>query len=119
VSLERNSQCGVTGFLYHDADVFVQVLEGLRQDVDAVFASICRDRRHADLRTLSEERAESRLFGGWAMGLHGGGKEGFLLPSALRPDIASTAGAADAPALIRFLNDLSLGRQGAQIGPPG
>lgn len=109
-ALSRNSQCGVTGFLYYDGDLFLQVLEGLPADVDAIYASIRRDRRHADVRTLSDEAAGTRLFGGWAMGMRDGSEGGGLLPRVLRADIATTAGAGDAPALIRFLTDLSLGR---------
>lgn len=118
-ALSRNSQCGVTGFLYYDGDLFLQVLEGLPADVDAIFASIRRDRRHTDVRTLSDEAAGTRLFGGWAMGMRDGSEGGGLLPRVLRADIATTAGAGDTPALIRFLTDLSLGRHDVRLMAPG
>lgn len=118
-ALERNSQCGVTGFLYYDGDLFLQVLEGLTADVNEIYGSIRSDRRHTDVRTLSEPAADRRLFGGWAMGMRDGSEGGGLLPRIMRADIGATAAPGDAPALIRFLNDLSLGRHDVRLMAAG
>jgi len=118
-ALERNSQCGVTGFLYYDDDTFLQVLEGMPEDVDEIYAGIRRDGRHENVRTLDEAPAEKRMFGGWAMGLHDGSEGGGLLPRVVRANIARSAGSRDAPALVRFLNDLSLGRHDVRLMAAG
>jgi hypothetical protein len=119
-SMRRNSRCGVTGYLYFDDDTFLQVIEGLTEDVDAIYASIRRDPRHGGVRTLIDEPIATRQFGGWAMGFYDGSERGGLLRKAFRPDIGRTADRADASALLRFMTDLSLGRsEVSQLAPGG
>ncbi len=62
-----NARDGVTGALVCRADVYLQWLEGPPHAVDAAFARIAQDDRHADVRLLSRRRAAERLFPDWTM----------------------------------------------------
>ncbi len=59
---------GVTGVLCYSDDVFLQVLEGGRDEVCETFNAIVRDDRHTQVRILSFEEIRERRFGGWSMG---------------------------------------------------
>ena len=77
----RNEERNVTGLLLYGhlphlpqlPGVFVQWLEGRREDVLALYAAIRSDPRHTQVETLAEgpaaevARADARLFPGWAM----------------------------------------------------
>jgi hypothetical protein len=47
--------------------VFIQVLEGPVDAVEATFERICGDLRHRSVRLLELAVAEERVFGDWAM----------------------------------------------------
>ncbi len=64
----RNSVYNVTGMLLYDAGSFLQVLEGPEASVDLIFASIKRDPRHLNAKTLSRQSIERPEFSDWAMG---------------------------------------------------
>jgi len=68
VSRANNSRLGVTGLLLHIDQGFLQVLEGPRDAVMTVFASIQRDLRHIGLRVLVQQETDERLFVDWSMG---------------------------------------------------
>ncbi len=71
----------VTGLLLFDGDSFVQVLEGPRDKVMALFRKIERDPRHTKFTTLMEREIAQRDFGQWSMGLaHIEGKHMKSLP---------------------------------------
>jgi hypothetical protein len=63
----NNAASGITGALYFDGARFVQVLEGAAHAVDALFATIRKDRRHADIALLSRTPIGARRFGAWSM----------------------------------------------------
>jgi hypothetical protein len=67
----RNVGQGITGVLVtqQGQEVFLQVLEGSRADVNALYASIVRDPRHRDVTLLSYEEIEQRHFANWRMGM--------------------------------------------------
>ena len=67
----RNVGQGITGVLctQQGQEVFLQVLEGSRADVNALYASIVRDPRHRDVTLLWYEETEQRRFGSWRMGM--------------------------------------------------
>lgn len=67
-SRRNNPPRGITGLLCFVDDVFVQVLEGGRDPVCDLFATIVRDDRHAGVRILSYEEIGERRFGHWNMG---------------------------------------------------
>jgi len=47
---------------------FIQVLEGSRDEVTAIFQQIKKDKRHHDILLLKEAESESRAFEKWVMG---------------------------------------------------
>ena len=63
-----NQALGVTGVLCYSDEIFLQVLEGGRDDVCDTFNAIVRDARHEAVRLLSFEEIGERRFGGWSMG---------------------------------------------------
>ncbi len=65
---QHNPARGITGILCYSDEVFLQVLEGSRDEVCETFNSIVRDPRHAQVRLLSFEEIDERRFGGWTMG---------------------------------------------------
>jgi Sensors of blue-light using FAD len=67
-SRAHNAQRGVTGLLCHSEGVFVQVLEGGREAVNALYNLIVGDPRHRDVILLAYEEIQQRRFAGWSMG---------------------------------------------------
>jgi hypothetical protein len=67
-SRARNLECGVTGVLVCSDGIFLQVLEGGRNAVSALYNHIAQDRRHRDVVLLGYEEIAERRFSGWAMG---------------------------------------------------
>ena len=59
----------VTGMLLVDDDSFLQVLEGPKEAVMALYRKIERDPRHTQCITVAERPIPQRDFGGWSMGL--------------------------------------------------
>jgi hypothetical protein len=67
-SRAHNPSHGITGLLCVSGDIFIQVLEGGRDEVCELFNTIVRDPRHEHVRLLAYEEIRQRKFGGWAMG---------------------------------------------------
>jgi hypothetical protein len=67
-SRRNNPELGVTGLLCVSDNLFVQVLEGGRDEVCELFNVIVRDDRHKQVRLLIYEEITERAFGGWSMG---------------------------------------------------
>ena len=69
-SKEKNAASGVTGVLCFcaNARIFLQVLEGGRGPVSALYNRIAQDERHGDVALLSYEEIGERSFSGWSMG---------------------------------------------------
>lgn len=67
-SRQHNPQHGITGVLCHSDQVFMQVLEGGREAVNALYSHILRDERHTDVILLDYEEILERRYAGWTMG---------------------------------------------------
>ena len=67
-STTGNPTHGITGVLCFSGEVFLQVLEGGRSQVSALYNRIAADPRHHDVVLLSYEEIAERRFAGWAMG---------------------------------------------------
>ena len=67
-STSNNPGVGITGVLCFSGEIFLQVLEGGRMQVSALYNRIAQDPRHRDVVLLSYEEIEERSFAGWAMG---------------------------------------------------
>lgn len=63
----NNKAQGITGALLLSGDWFVQVLEGREEAVRALFSSIERDPRHAEVTLLEGRPVPERVFARWAM----------------------------------------------------
>ncbi len=63
-----NPAHGITGILCYGGDIFMQVLEGSRKEVNDLYGHIVRDPRHMDVLILSYEEITERRFSGWTMG---------------------------------------------------
>jgi hypothetical protein len=64
----HNPARGLTGVLCVADDLFIQVLEGGRDEVCELYNAIVRDKRHHKIRLLAYEEIEERKFGNWTMG---------------------------------------------------
>jgi hypothetical protein len=66
----NNLEKGITGILctYPEGGIFLQVLEGARSEVNALYNKILVDTRHQDVTLLRYEEIEERHFAGWRMG---------------------------------------------------
>lgn len=64
-----NQHNGISGFLLATQDAFAQVLEGEAAAVGETYGRIESDRRHRNLRILTQESIDERRFAGWAMGV--------------------------------------------------
>lgn len=67
VARARNTSLGVTGSLLYMDGCFAQILEGKEDDLNALYANICKDRRHSDVTLLSRHSLSQRAFPGFAM----------------------------------------------------
>ena len=67
-SRRNNLQNGITGMLCVSEDIFIQVLEGGREEVCELFNAIVRDDRHTQVRMLAFQEIAERRFGSWTLG---------------------------------------------------
>jgi hypothetical protein len=65
----HNSAQGITGVLCQGQGFFIQVLEGERSRVNALFRRIAADPRHKDVELLQYEEIQKRQFDKWSMAL--------------------------------------------------
>ncbi len=63
-----NATAGITGVLCFSGGIFLQVLEGGRMPVNALYNRIAADPRHRDVVLLTYEEIGERRFAGWSMG---------------------------------------------------
>ena len=67
-SKANNGAAGVTGVLCFSGGIFLQVLEGGRLSVSALYNRIASDPRHTDVMLLCYDEIGERRFAGWSMG---------------------------------------------------
>ncbi|MGD9831781.1 MAG: BLUF domain-containing protein [Piscinibacter sp.] len=63
-----NAAAGITGVLCFSGGIFLQVLEGGRMPVNALYNRIAADPRHRDVVLLTYQEIGERRFAGWSMG---------------------------------------------------
>ena len=63
----HNARNGISGVLCQGQGLYVQVLEGERNQVEALYARILRDKRHDNVVRLQDEDIQGRRYGSWAM----------------------------------------------------
>ncbi|HQL55954.1 MAG TPA: BLUF domain-containing protein [Phycisphaerae bacterium] len=65
----HNVDAGITGVLcVCHGDIFMQVLEGGREEVNQLYAKLVRDARHTDVTLLDYAEISERRFSSWRMG---------------------------------------------------
>ncbi len=67
-SRDVNPDRGITGVLCYSGELFMQVLEGGRDEVNRLYAEIVRDPRHREVQLLDYAEIAERRFAGWTMG---------------------------------------------------
>ena len=67
---ENNGALGITGMLLYHEGSFLQVLEGEKSAVEALFAKIEKDERHTETLVLLRADVEERSFRRWSMGFY-------------------------------------------------
>lgn len=67
-SRKNNPAQGITGILLFRSGIFLQLLEGEKAAVDALYEKIQKDPRHSNVINLFTIEDEKRLFDDWAMG---------------------------------------------------
>jgi hypothetical protein len=65
----NNKKSDITGVLCQGSGVYLQVLEGQRSAINALFSQIMADSRHNSVEILSLEEIEQRRYGQWSMAL--------------------------------------------------
>ena len=67
-SRQHNPVHGISGILCFSQSLFMQVLEGGRDEVCELFNRIVRDDRHQHVRLLCYDEIRERRFANWTMG---------------------------------------------------
>lgn len=113
-SRRNNERDWITGTLLFAPAGFAQVLEGPPRAVEAAFARIAADRRHAHVKVLARGPARVRAFARWAMGAAGAATEdlGRLLA---RSDAAPGGAPADATSGVAAEPDAAAGEVGEAL----
>jgi len=62
-----NERDGITGALICRGDLYLQLLEGPQDTVEAAYRRIEKDHRHLEIKLLSRRTVTERLFPEWAM----------------------------------------------------
>ena len=65
----NNKKTDITGVLCQGSGIYLQVIEGQRSDISALFSRIMADTRHNTVVILSMEEIEQRRYGQWSMAL--------------------------------------------------
>ena len=63
----NNVKRDITGALICREDIFLQLLEGPKENVQETYDSIKRDDRHLNVQHLLDHNVDQRLFPAWAM----------------------------------------------------
>lgn len=67
VSQSNNDERFITGYLVHNGQAFMQLIEGPYNEVNEIFARILRDRRHTGVVRIQAEWTAARIFPNWSM----------------------------------------------------
>ena len=66
----KNKNFDITGLLMTRAGLFLQLLEGPKDNVLQLFETIKKDPRHKDVKRILAIESNDRLFHDWSMGFH-------------------------------------------------
>jgi Sensors of blue-light using FAD len=66
---QRNEALSITGVLLFNTQYFLQLIEGPRHSIDALYPLIEKDRRHQDVERLVQRTITERSWANWSMAL--------------------------------------------------
>ena len=69
VARRNNNNQNITGCLFYNGGWLLQVLEGEKDKLDALYKKISQDERHKDCNLFYFEPVEKRVFSNWTMGM--------------------------------------------------
>ncbi|MFD0933394.1 BLUF domain-containing protein [Psychroflexus salinarum] len=64
---DKNKQLAITGILLLIQGKFVQYIEGPAEEIDKVYKSISKDKRHTEMILLDSGNLDDRQFKNWSM----------------------------------------------------
>jgi hypothetical protein len=106
---ESNAVRRITGLLVHQQGHLLQALEGPEVEIEDLWQTIQRDRRHEAVVLLGDCAISSRWFGDWSMELADGdhlpGRCAGVWTTALAVPLAAVGDLADAEAVLRAFAD--------------
>jgi len=65
----NNKKAEITGVLCQGSGIYMQVIEGRRSAINALYSRIISDKRHNQIELLSFEEVGQRRYGQWSMAL--------------------------------------------------
>ena len=65
----NNKKAEITGVLCQGSGIYMQVIEGRRSAINALYSRIISDKRHSQIELLSFEEVNQRRYGQWSMAL--------------------------------------------------
>ena len=65
----NNKKAEITGVLCQGSGIYMQVIEGKRSAINALYSRIISDKRHNQVELLSFEEVDQRRYGQWSMAL--------------------------------------------------
>ena len=65
----NNKKAEITGVLCQGSGIYMQVIEGRRSAINALYSRIISDKRHNQIELLSFEEVGQRRYGHWSMAL--------------------------------------------------
>ncbi len=77
-SLRNNARHGLTGFLHHEPELFIQYIEGPGESISRLWARLVVDQRHQDPTIIGKGLIGHRFFEDWRMGYSHGDVACFL-----------------------------------------
>ena len=69
-SQSNNDERFLTGFLAHNGEGFMQILEGPQEEVELIYSRILKDTRHSSVQQIIGESIAQRAFPNWSMNYH-------------------------------------------------
>ena len=63
----HNRVAGITGILCQGQGLYIQILEGERSNVNRLYATLIKDKRHQNVELVSIEEIKTRQFPEWSM----------------------------------------------------
>ena len=63
----HNRVAGITGILCQGQGLYIQILEGERSNVNRLYATLIKDKRHQNVELVSIEEVQTRRFPEWSM----------------------------------------------------